>query len=211
VLGKAETTSPLPEFFSPVNSLLHIYRRYGEPLLLPKGPTNGPSLAQTSRLTPELSADTNRVTRFTPQANRPRTSTERLGDAVLELPVGIAIVDRHYDVQSINSAALRLLGIHRSAVGEDLLHLADDVPQKPLRHVIDAAFRNLNEQETEATLVIDADERRAIHIRGYAQLPQRDGSMIESVVLLISPATAQPGASASGDEDHHSEPLATAA
>jgi two-component system CheB/CheR fusion protein len=160
-----------------------------------------------------LSAATNPTTRFTPQANRPRTSTERLGDAVLELPIGIAIVDRHYDVQLINAAALRLLGIHRSAVGEDLLHLADDVPQKPLRHVIDAAFRNLNEQETEATLVVgaDADERRTVHIRAHPQLPQRDGSMIESVVLLISPATAQPGASASGDEDHDSEPLATAA
>src|SRR5207253_4216494 len=35
VLGKAETVSPLAEFFSVEEPRLKIYRRYGEPVLLP--------------------------------------------------------------------------------------------------------------------------------------------------------------------------------
>jgi two-component system CheB/CheR fusion protein len=125
-----------------------------------------------------------------------RTSFERLGDAVLNLPVGIAIVDRRYDVLTINAAALRLLEIHRSATGEDLLHLAENVPSKPLRRVIDAAFRNLIEAEMQATLEVggEATEHHNVHIRTFPQPPQREGGVIESVVLLINPAAApKPG------------------
>lgn len=189
VLGKAETTSPLPEFFTPINSLLHIYRRYGEPLLLPKGSANDPLPIQAAA-TMGQPASVGTRTHFTAPVARPRTSFERLGDAVLTLPVGIAIIDRRYDVLTINPAALRMLSIHRSAVGEDLLHLAEDVPTKPLRRLIDAAFRNLNEHDMEATLEVGAgaDLAHSVHIRAFAQAPQHEGDATESVVLLISPA-----------------------
>lgn len=189
VLGKAETTSPLPEFFTPINSLLHIYRRFGEPLLLPKGSANDPLPLQTASPTGQA-ANVGTRAHFTASAARPRTSFERLGDAVLTLPVGIAIVDRRYDVLTINPAALRMLGIHRSAVGEDLLHLAEDVPTKPLRRLIDAAFRNLNEHDMEATLEVSggAEPAHSVHFRAFAQAPQHEGDATESVVLLISPA-----------------------
>ncbi|HEX2347080.1 MAG TPA: CheR family methyltransferase [Ktedonobacterales bacterium] len=189
VLGKAETTSPLPEFFMPINSLLHVYRRYGEPLLLPKGSTNDPLPLQAAQLATGQPANVGTRAHFTASAARPRTSFERLGDAVLTLPVGIAIIDRRYDVLTINPAALRMLGIHRSAVGEDLLHLAEDVPTKPLRRLIDAAFRNLNENDMEATLEVGAGAEAAhsVHIRAFAQASQHEGDATESVVLLISP------------------------
>ena len=191
VLGKAETTSPLPEFFTPINSLLHIYRRHGEPLLLPKGSANDPLPVQTAHPVGQATNLSGRA-HFTPPAARPRTSFERLGDAVLGLPVGIAIIDRRYDVLTINPAALRLLGIHRSAVGEDLLHLAEDVPQKPLRRIIDAAFRNVHERDMEATLEVAAGAEAAhnIHIRAFPQTPRHEGDAIESVVLLVTHASA---------------------
>ncbi|HEY8323579.1 MAG TPA: chemotaxis protein CheB, partial [Ktedonobacterales bacterium] len=194
VLGKAETTSPLPDFFSPVNSLLHIYRRYGEPLLLPKGAASLDPLP--IQVAPSVAQFTNPGTRphYNPPAGRPRTSFERLGDAVLSLPVGIAIIDRRYDVLTINPAALRLLGIHRSAVGGDLLHLAEDVPQKLLRRIIDAGFRNLNEREMQATLEVggDPEEAHRVHVRVFAQAPQHEGDAIEAVVLQITSVATEP-------------------
>jgi two-component system CheB/CheR fusion protein len=50
-------------------------------------------------------------------------------------------VDRHYDIQSINNAARRLLGIHGSAIGEDFVHLAEGLRSAELRQAIDQAFR----------------------------------------------------------------------
>jgi two-component system CheB/CheR fusion protein len=78
-----------------------------------------------------------------PGAGPPRmqTASEKLGSLVLELPIGVVVVDRQYDVETINAAAHRLLGIFRSAVGKDLIHLAANVPSGPLRAAIDAAFR----------------------------------------------------------------------
>ena len=51
------------------------------------------------------------------------------------------IVDRRYHIQTINSAALRLLDIYRPAIGEDLVHVAERVPAQRLRRVIDAVFQ----------------------------------------------------------------------
>ena len=52
----------------------------------------------------------------------------------------MVVVDQEYDIQTINSAARRLLGIYRVAVGNDLIHLVQNVPTTALRQVIDAAF-----------------------------------------------------------------------
>ncbi len=197
VLGKAETTSPLTEYFTPINSVLRIYRRQGEQLLLPTGRTSAPSLLQTSAPSqliiskPAISPSSGRA----PVSSdvRSRTSTQRLTDTVLGLPIGIAIVDRRYDVQAINAAALSLLNIHRSALGEDLLHLAESVPQKPLRGVIDEAFRNLDKSEMDTTLNVDgnAGEPRIVNIRAYPQGRARTDGAIETVVLVISDVTEE--------------------
>lgn len=194
-LGKAETNSPLPEFFTSINSLLHIYRRYGQPLLLPRDASADPLPLQSALPAIRQTATLAARPQFTP-SSRMRASLERLGDAVLNMPIGIAIVDRRYDVLTINSSALRLLEIHRSAVGQDLLHLADDVPSKPLRRVIDAAFRNLIEAEMQATLEVGGEttEHHNIHIRAFPQPTQSEDAAIESVVLLIYPdVEARPG------------------
>lgn len=188
VLGKAETTSPLTDYFVPVNSLLRIYRRYGEQLLLPAGQINGQVPLQSTHLITNKSSLPSSPARIPPNTIRTRTSIERLGDTMLGLPIGIAIVDRHYDVQTINAAALRLLEIHRAAVGEDLLHLVENVPQKPLRAVIDATFRGFSESEREVTLSVDSEtgERRAIHVHAYPQTSQDDEDMAEAAVLVIT-------------------------
>jgi two-component system, chemotaxis family, CheB/CheR fusion protein len=69
-----------------------------------------------------------------------RSSSESLGNLLLDAEVGVVVVDQEYDIHIINSAARRLLGIYRVAVGNDLIHLAQHVPPTVLRQVIDAAF-----------------------------------------------------------------------
>jgi two-component system, chemotaxis family, CheB/CheR fusion protein len=48
------------------------------------------------------------------------------------MPVGVVVVDRRYDIQAINPAARALLGIHGAAIGADFVHLAQNLPSKPL-------------------------------------------------------------------------------
>src|SRR5262249_57966656 len=61
-------------------------------------------------------------------AERARTTSEWLSNVILGIPLGVVVVDRRYDVQTINSAALRLLGIYKAAQGEDLIHLTRSIP-----------------------------------------------------------------------------------
>jgi two-component system, chemotaxis family, CheB/CheR fusion protein len=53
----------------------------------------------------------------------------------------VILVNHDYDIQMINSAARYLLGIYRVAVGNDLIHLTQNVSATALRMAIDAAFR----------------------------------------------------------------------
>ena len=88
---------------------------------------------------------------------RVRTTMESLGSVIFNLPIGVVVVDRHYDVQSINSAAYDLLGIERSAIGEDLLHQADRVDTRTLRQLIDTTLRGESPAPVEGIVAIEAD------------------------------------------------------
>jgi two-component system CheB/CheR fusion protein len=68
-----------------------------------------------------------------------RTTDESL---LNQLPVGVIVVDRRYHIQAINTAARQLLFIRGAAIGEDLLHLMQEVPYTEVREAIDAAFRD---------------------------------------------------------------------
>jgi two-component system CheB/CheR fusion protein len=57
------------------------------------------------------------------------------------MPVGLILVDRRYDIQLINNAARRMLGIHGAAMGDDLIHMAQSGSARELRRIIDDMFR----------------------------------------------------------------------
>ncbi|HEX6123144.1 MAG TPA: CheR family methyltransferase, partial [Ktedonobacterales bacterium] len=137
-LGKAETTGQMSEFFAPRDKARKVYERHGERVLPP--PTRGslsiplpparPAFGQrppTSAVIPTEQKEIQRV----------RLNSETL---LLNLPVGVVVVDRRYDIQTINAAARSLLAIFGQAVGEDLIHLARSAPSEPLRAAIDQAF-----------------------------------------------------------------------
>jgi two-component system, chemotaxis family, CheB/CheR fusion protein len=86
----------------------------------------------------------------------------------------VVVVDRRYDIQTINAAARRLLSIRGAAIGEDLLHaLQEEVPYAEIRFAIDSAFKD----GISTTGEFSVEEATSGEIR-YIQLicnPQREG------------------------------------
>jgi two-component system, chemotaxis family, CheB/CheR fusion protein len=121
VLGKSESTSPLGEYFDVVDNRLKIYRRQGEPTPVPVGPIDT-TIFSAPRVSPSRSHSSHWSTQIGPASrdvSRTRGSSDRSESLVFHLPVGIVVVDRNYDIQSLNNTARHYLGIHGPAVGED--------------------------------------------------------------------------------------------
>jgi two-component system, chemotaxis family, CheB/CheR fusion protein len=140
VLGKAESTSPLPEHYTLTQPRLKIFRRHGERVLIPPAPIREgpPSLAgtQVGRL---ANRQRELVRANTRQGPGPRTA-ERLEQVLHDLPIGIVVINREFDIQAINATARRLLGIHTPAVGEDVVHLAYRTLGTSLSDAVNAAL-----------------------------------------------------------------------
>ena len=140
VLGKAETASLAPDYFTPVQTALRIYRRQGAPLpLLRSGEwtTMARHQRDNTGARHSIAQDLMRLRRENAQTQEAQLAAETV---LLNLPVGVVMVDRRYDIQRINSRARRLLGIHTEALGADLIHLVRNVPSQQIRAAIDATF-----------------------------------------------------------------------
>jgi two-component system CheB/CheR fusion protein len=93
-----------------------------------------PSSRATPRAAPRMPRSSYDVTQGVPTVQR----TDRLLD---QIAIGVATVNRDYDVLTINHAARRLLGIQTPAIGEDLIHRVPPELSAPLRIGIDGALR----------------------------------------------------------------------
>ena len=191
-LGKAETTSPLDEHWSVEQSMLKVYRRKGGAVLIPplraaERPT--PSMGLPATLIRGAAASDPPHSRAASEDPR-RLAGERAEMLRMALPVGVALVDRHYDIQWINNAARRSLGIRASAVGEDLIHLARGVPSQDLRVLIDAALRGqpstrLFDDVSSGTVT---GERRALRVSASPPSGGKSG-LADGALLLVEDVT----------------------
>jgi two-component system CheB/CheR fusion protein len=188
VLGKAETTSPAEGYFTTVDQGLRVYRRAGKRALLPPRPDHHLLVrVPAAHTVPSLPAaqELARMRRETQEALQAQLAAE---EVLLRLPVGVAVVDRHYDLQRLNNTARRLLGIHTPALGEDLVHLAQGIASQKLRAAIDAALggqvRTLEDIATEA---VTPSETRYLQITCQPH-QAADGDVL--VVLTILDVTA---------------------
>ena len=139
VLGKAESTTPLPQFFNVFNSSLKIYQREGERLMLPPTP-----LKDRAQGAPVPNFLRNMGAREHARlGHRPENPTSPSRDAIAAYiggsAVGAVVVDRNYDIVAINSAARAMLQIHGVGVGSDLIHMLPSIGQS-LRPMIDAVL-----------------------------------------------------------------------
>lgn len=192
VLGKAETPAPLAEFFTPQHAQFKVYRREGDRVLMPPARTTGPLPAPPQRLTlarrPPVGIEPLRG--WQRDIQRVRTGAERL---LQSLSIGVVVVDRRYDIQSINSAARRLLSIHGPALGEDVIHQAQEIPPIALREAIDAAMRTMQPSVLEEIEVepIAANETLFLKITCSPQREEGDSGPVEHVTLVIEDVSQQ--------------------
>ena len=115
ILGKSETTSPLPEHFTLEDARLKIYRRRGDRVLIPPA-----EIRATIPWSEAGDLGSHRPgtpwSRGRPGCKAPHGTgdarSETAEQLLLDLPVGVVVVDRRYDVQAINATARRLLSVH---------------------------------------------------------------------------------------------------
>lgn len=195
-LGKAESTSLMPDLFVLESATLKVYRRRGERILVP--PAHRPALgAGEGHLQTVARARRAGGTAPPGEQNVPRPVTEHLGSEragaiLLRLPIGVVVVDKSYDVQLINPEARNILAIHGSAVGQDFVHLASGAVSPVLRGLIDRAFRG---EAAEATIAVEGDNPlldRPQRLRLRCLPPEKPGSQTSAtVVIVVEDVTAE--------------------
>jgi two-component system CheB/CheR fusion protein len=196
VLGKSETVSPLAEYFTADHARLKVFRRVGERAMVapvgirdatPGGVSSESAPRLRSQSAPSILASLGRgPARDLAQSRAGSLRGERL---LLEIPVGIAIVNQQYDVQHINTEARRLFGIHTSALNEDLIHQIRHFDALALRDAVDAAGRSHElTQVVLTTLDAPDDARRSIEVT-CRPIPESGDLDEQYLVLAIADVT----------------------
>jgi two-component system CheB/CheR fusion protein len=121
---------------------------------------------------------------------------ERLENLVLRMPIGVVVIDRRYDIQTINNAARRLFGVHGPAIGEDFVHLAQGVPSQQLRAAIDEALRAPATLPEPTLLQVSTPDGQAQYLRVLCYPEVHEDVPIErpeTVIVLAFDGTADTG------------------
>ncbi len=201
VLGKAESTTPLAEYFVLAHPRLKVYRRQGERVLIPPTrirdlpPTAAP--ARPGRRAGWIDSTLARSR----EAGRPSGGADYAENLLLRLPIGVVVVDRKYDIQSINAQARRLLAIHGAAIGNDLVHLVPAAASEACRTIIDATFRGevADGMLTVPVVLPTGTELRSVRVTGHPLRPETAGP-VAAATLLVEDVT-QRAAQERGLED----------
>jgi two-component system CheB/CheR fusion protein len=193
ILGKSETTSPLPEHFTIEDARLKVYRRRGDRVLIPTAEIR--TTIPWSDLASSARTDLARLEMRSPRAPGAVRSAHTRGETaeqlLLDLPIGVVVVDRRYDVQAINAAARRLLSVHSTAIGEDLVHLARRVPADRLRSLIDQAFGGSSTSDRIEVRPVEAPPGtvRTLEVTCFPRRGDAGQQPVDNVVLLVSDVT----------------------
>lgn len=189
VLGKAESAGSLGEYFATQDKIHKVYQRHGERILMPPARSGVPLPVPARRLgLQRVPSGLLSQGSIEQDVHRKHTLNESF---LLKLPVGIIMVDRRYDIQTINSAARRLLTIHGAAVGEDLIHLAESLPAARLRAAIDTAFRNGSPTTLDEVAVeeLTTEAPRYLQITCHPQRTDGDQGPISTVIIVVQDIT----------------------
>ena len=187
-LGKSETVSPLAEFFTVDQPRLKVFRRIGNRALIPPSrirdamPIAHAALAPTRQRAP---TPLNRPPAPTRDSQRLRTAWQ--GDSLLlAVSFGLVVVDRSYDIQYINSEARRLLGIHASAIEQDLIHAIQYFDPMAVRRVVDAVFDGETPEPLALRTTDDLeDARQTVELIARHVAPGRPDAPPFAVITLI--------------------------
>jgi two-component system CheB/CheR fusion protein len=184
VLGASESVTALPEPFEEEQARLRVYRRLPGSYAIPPMRPAAPRLrrSQESQLDQAI-----RVTHR--DVLRVAESSASADSLLLNLTIGIVVVDPRYYIESINSAARQMLGIHGAAYDQDFVHLAEVLPPSAIRAAIDAA---LTGKTTSAVFEVEATDAASetTHFVEATVRPYRvEMKAIEGAVIELTDAT----------------------
>jgi two-component system CheB/CheR fusion protein len=195
VLGKSETVGRIGQVYAVVDRSLHIYRRHGPRAMLPPArlaPVAAPTTAEPGTVAPRSSAVLEVALRQAEDATGDaRQLGERAEELVRQLPVGVVVVNRAYDVEFINGAARELLGLYGTVLGQDLIHLVPSPIAPLVRAGIDTALQRASTREDDLLIPTETATGKTCHLRLTCQPERRDGAgQVTTVLLLLTDVTA---------------------
>jgi two-component system CheB/CheR fusion protein len=125
-------------------------------------------------------------------------STEAAEALLLDLGLGVVVVDARYDITRINTAARRLLGIHGLAFDQDFVHLAESLPSTVIRTAIDGALggktsKGVHEIE-DPEVAAEGNRFLQVVVRPYV----RQSGTIEGAVIELTDVSLAEHARATG-------------
>ncbi len=187
-LGRAETASPLGELFIPDERCPKVYVRRGGRVAIPnlRPPQVLPRMspARASGMKPALAAPT-------PNAEALPPLRAPLESVLASLPLGVVIIDRHYNILEINLAARRLLAIRTPALGEDFVHLAHAVPHRQLLDLVEGAFHGTSPAPIDVRVdLAEPGPHRYLQIACFPQHLEAASPANEFALVLVTDVTA---------------------
>jgi two-component system, chemotaxis family, CheB/CheR fusion protein len=187
-LGKSETATPLPDYFEPVQSTVKLYRRRGDRVPLMVSETK--SAYVLPRPYRAVMPSFTHLPSLQTQARS--TAAEQLGTHLMRAPIGLAVIDRRYDIRLINNAGRDMFNIRTVGVGEDLLHLLPPDASATLRPIIDGTFKNelIDTVGTELTIRGDAGDDRFLRIWAFHG-ERTESGVAQTASLLAIDVTAE--------------------
>ncbi len=178
VLGPSETVAAMPSLFVEENARLRIYRRQPGPNPLP--------MTRTARARPhrDPEAPLAAAIRSTRRDLLASTDSNEAAEALLlDLSLGIVVVDPRYYITRINTAARRILGIRGLAFDQDFIHLAESLPPTAVRAAIDDAFGGKTTTRVDeidsADVSVEGSHSIETIVRPYLRSGVIDGALIE--------------------------------
>jgi two-component system CheB/CheR fusion protein len=147
-LGKAELIRPTHSYFEPVNKQWKIYRCAAEsvPMARRQGFSDlrarldAPVVQRRGAAAPPVPSDHETLT-----FGIDLPLLRRLNEQLLRfLPIGVVVIDRAYQLITVNAAARRLLSLRDVNNEQDFLHAVRGIPYPQVRLAIDAVFRDRN-------------------------------------------------------------------
>jgi two-component system CheB/CheR fusion protein len=185
VLGPSETVAAMPAPYVEDNGRLRIYRRIPGP---PSMPLGRPMPLRPFHQ-PEVPLDVAiRSTRRDVQ--RAADSTEAAETLLLDLRLGVVVVDQRYYISRINTAARRMLGIHGLAFDQDFIHLAESLPSTAMRAAIDGALGGTTSTAVHAVEAADVTTDGARYVETVVRPNIRQGGTVEGAVVELTDVTA---------------------
>ena len=183
-LGPSETVMALAEPFEDEEARLRVYRRrpgtYAIPPMRPA--VLRARRSQESSLDQAIRGAHRDVERVAESA----ASADRL---VINLTVGIVVIDPRYYILRINSAARRMLGIHGTAFDQDFIHLAEVLPPSAIRVAIDAALTGKTTSAVFEVEPTDAASETTHFVEATLRPYRVETRAIEGVVVELTDVT----------------------